>query len=158
VSETDPTQLTVVGTALEWAWIEVDKGSFGTIIRLGIYYYVFMGLLAIFCTNAINIYAGINGLEAGQVTRIPPPSPLIAPPVLMCSCCGVVVLSWRCCALRRQALVIAFSILFTNLHELRYGGTIDSPHLFSAVFMIPFIGVTLALLRYNWYGVVACAR
>ena len=25
-----------------------------------------MGLLAIFCTNAINIYAGINGLEAGQ--------------------------------------------------------------------------------------------
>ena len=24
------------------------------------------GLLAVFCTNAINIYAGINGLEAGQ--------------------------------------------------------------------------------------------
>lgn len=25
-----------------------------------------MGLLAVFCTNAINILAGINGLEAGQ--------------------------------------------------------------------------------------------
>jgi UDP-N-acetylglucosamine--dolichyl-phosphate N-acetylglucosaminephosphotransferase len=25
-----------------------------------------MGMLAVFCTNAINIYAGINGLEAGQ--------------------------------------------------------------------------------------------
>ena len=25
-----------------------------------------MLLIAIFCTNAINIYAGINGLEAGQ--------------------------------------------------------------------------------------------
>ena len=25
-----------------------------------------MGLLAVFCTNAINIYAGINGLECGQ--------------------------------------------------------------------------------------------
>ena len=25
-----------------------------------------MMLLAVFCTNAINIYAGINGLEAGQ--------------------------------------------------------------------------------------------
>ena len=24
---------------------------------------------AVFCTNAINIYAGINGLEAGQVSR-----------------------------------------------------------------------------------------
>ncbi len=25
-----------------------------------------MGMLAVFCTNAINIYAGVNGLEAGQ--------------------------------------------------------------------------------------------
>ena len=25
-----------------------------------------MGMLAVFCTNAINIYAGINGIEAGQ--------------------------------------------------------------------------------------------
>ncbi|CAN0556793.1 unnamed protein product, partial [Ectocarpus sp. 8 AP-2014] len=29
-------------------------------------YMVYMGLLAVFCTNAVNIYAGINGLEAGQ--------------------------------------------------------------------------------------------
>ena len=27
---------------------------------------LYMGALAVFCTNAINIYAGINGLEAGQ--------------------------------------------------------------------------------------------
>ena len=26
-------------------------------------YYVYMGMLAVFCTNAINILAGINGLE-----------------------------------------------------------------------------------------------
>lgn len=32
----------------------------------GIFYYVYMGMLAVFATNAINIYAGINGLEAGQ--------------------------------------------------------------------------------------------
>jgi UDP-N-acetylglucosamine--dolichyl-phosphate N-acetylglucosaminephosphotransferase len=25
-----------------------------------------MGMLAVFCTNAINILAGINGLEVGQ--------------------------------------------------------------------------------------------
>jgi UDP-N-acetylglucosamine--dolichyl-phosphate N-acetylglucosaminephosphotransferase len=25
-----------------------------------------MGMLSVFCTNAINIYAGINGIEAGQ--------------------------------------------------------------------------------------------
>merc|ERR1719259_337168 len=35
-------------------------------IDLGILYYVFMGMLAVFCTNAINILAGINGLEVGQ--------------------------------------------------------------------------------------------
>jgi len=29
-------------------------------------YLLYMGMLAVFCTNAINIYAGINGLEAGQ--------------------------------------------------------------------------------------------
>ncbi|XP_060585630.1 UDP-N-acetylglucosamine--dolichyl-phosphate N-acetylglucosaminephosphotransferase-like [Ruditapes philippinarum] len=33
---------------------------------LGILYYVYMGMLAVFCTNAINILAGVNGLEAGQ--------------------------------------------------------------------------------------------
>lgn len=29
-----------------------------------------MGMLAVFCTNAINIFAGINGLEVGQATVI----------------------------------------------------------------------------------------
>jgi len=29
-------------------------------------YYLYMGMLAVFCTNAINILAGINGVEAGQ--------------------------------------------------------------------------------------------
>ena len=33
---------------------------------LGVFYYIYMGMLAVFCTNAINILAGINGLEAGQ--------------------------------------------------------------------------------------------
>ena len=32
----------------------------------GILYYVYMGMLAVFCTNAINILSGINGVEAGQ--------------------------------------------------------------------------------------------
>ncbi len=32
----------------------------------GILYYLYMGMLAVFATNAINIVAGINGIEAGQ--------------------------------------------------------------------------------------------
>ena len=38
----------------------------GKSINLGLLYYIYMGNIAIFCTNAINIYAGINGLEVGQ--------------------------------------------------------------------------------------------
>lgn len=39
---------------------------FGFSLDLWILYYVYMGMLAVFCTNAINILAGINGLEVGQ--------------------------------------------------------------------------------------------
>lgn len=35
-------------------------------LDLGIFYYIYMLMFVIFCTNAINIYAGINGLEVGQ--------------------------------------------------------------------------------------------
>lgn len=35
-------------------------------LLLGFLYYIYMGMLAVFCTNAINILAGINGLEVGQ--------------------------------------------------------------------------------------------
>ncbi|XP_070156129.1 UDP-N-acetylglucosamine--dolichyl-phosphate N-acetylglucosaminephosphotransferase [Polyergus mexicanus] len=38
----------------------------GFSLDLWILYYVYMGMLAVFCTNAINILAGINGLEVGQ--------------------------------------------------------------------------------------------
>ncbi|XP_019754175.2 UDP-N-acetylglucosamine--dolichyl-phosphate N-acetylglucosaminephosphotransferase [Dendroctonus ponderosae] len=41
----------------EWLGVSLD---------IGIIYYVYMGMLAVFCTNAINILAGVNGLEAGQ--------------------------------------------------------------------------------------------
>lgn len=36
----------------------------------GVLYYIYMSMLAVFCTNAINIYAGINGLESGQAVVV----------------------------------------------------------------------------------------
>ena len=33
-------------------------------------YKVYMGLVAVFCTNSINILAGVNGLEVGQTVII----------------------------------------------------------------------------------------
>lgn len=43
-----------------------DVDSFSGAVDLGAAYKIYMVLLAVFCTNAINIYAGVNGLECGQ--------------------------------------------------------------------------------------------
>lgn len=43
------------------------RGLVGTsFVDLGFLYVVYLGLFCVFCTNGINIYAGINGLEVGQ--------------------------------------------------------------------------------------------
>ncbi|CAG8494224.1 2472_t:CDS:2, partial [Acaulospora morrowiae] len=39
---------------------------FGRIVDLGFLYYVYMSMMAVFCTNSINILSGINGVEIGQ--------------------------------------------------------------------------------------------
>uniref|UniRef100_A0A915PUT0 UDP-N-acetylglucosamine--dolichyl-phosphate N-acetylglucosaminephosphotransferase n=1 Tax=Setaria digitata TaxID=48799 RepID=A0A915PUT0_9BILA len=52
---------TIVLPSLAQRFFPVDK-----CIDIGIFYYVYMGMMVVFCTNAINILAGINGLEAGQ--------------------------------------------------------------------------------------------
>ena len=57
---------TAMGSIVSALGVEIDAGARGGIINLGFYYYIYMWALCLFCTNAINIYAGINGLEAGQ--------------------------------------------------------------------------------------------
>jgi len=42
------------------------RGLLGESLHLGVFYYVFLLLLGVFSTHAINIYAGVNGLEVGQ--------------------------------------------------------------------------------------------
>jgi UDP-N-acetylglucosamine--dolichyl-phosphate N-acetylglucosaminephosphotransferase len=44
----------------------VLKQLFGNSVDLGILYYIYMIGLTLFCTNSINIFAGINGIEVGQ--------------------------------------------------------------------------------------------
>jgi len=89
---------------------------FGRIIELGPLYYIYMGMVAVFCTNAINIHAGINGLEVSQ------------------------------------SLVIALSLIINDIHFLLTGAqpAIEA-HTFSLFFLIPFVGVSIPLLWYNWY-------
>lgn len=42
------------------------RAVLGFSVDIGVLYYIYMGMLAVFCTNAINILAGVNGLEVGQ--------------------------------------------------------------------------------------------
>mmetsp|Transcript_32292 Transcript_32292/g.78540 ORF Transcript_32292/g.78540 Transcript_32292/m.78540 type:complete len:335 (-) Transcript_32292:410-1414(-) len=107
-------ELTIFGKLVSFI-IDVDLSANGTLVDLGLFYLVYMGLLAVFCTNAINIYAGINGLEAGQ------------------------------------SYVIGCAVLLHNLMEIKAQSLSQENHLFSAMIMLSFVGVTMALLRHNWF-------
>jgi UDP-N-acetylglucosamine--dolichyl-phosphate N-acetylglucosaminephosphotransferase len=87
----------------------------GPFVNLGILYHMYMGSLAVFCTNSINIYAGINGIEAGQ------------------------------------SFIIACFIFIHNIIEIYLGTSpeIVSHHIFSVTIIVPFIFVTLSLLKHN---------
>ncbi|KAL7746127.1 tunicamycin resistance protein [Sorochytrium milnesiophthora] len=112
--------LIVYGIESGVTWIVLPKpldAYFGTLLNLGPLYYAYMCLVAIFCTNSINILAGVNGVEAGQ------------------------------------SLMIALSILANSLYCLMHTTnpkTIET-HLVSVYLTLPFIGVTAALLFWNWY-------
>lgn len=97
----------------------VDTEANGQIIELGFLFLIFMGLQAVFCTNAINIFAGINGLECGQ------------------------------------SYIIACSLLFFKVYELYMttsdGGVAGEDQKFAILMVVPFIGTSLGLLRFNWY-------
>jgi len=44
----------------------ICRSLFNPLVNLGFSYYIYMIMYAIFTTNAINIYAGVNGIEVGQ--------------------------------------------------------------------------------------------
>lgn len=94
----------------------------GRLVDLGLGYYLYMSLLSIFCTNAINIYAGINGLEAGQSVVI-----------------AVFVLIHNALNLRSDVLA-KDDVLLLRAH-----------HAFSMDMILPFAAVTMGLLAHNWY-------
>ncbi|KAI6713405.1 UDP-N-acetylglucosamine-1-P transferase [Diplocarpon mali] len=94
----------------------------GGLFDLGPLYYVYMFAIAIFCPNSINILAGINGIEVSQS--------LVIASLLM---------------LNDLSYLLSPPSTSVALHPAT-----DS-HLFSLFFLLPFIGVSLALLCHNWY-------
>uniref|UniRef100_T1JPR7 UDP-N-acetylglucosamine--dolichyl-phosphate N-acetylglucosaminephosphotransferase n=1 Tax=Tetranychus urticae TaxID=32264 RepID=T1JPR7_TETUR len=79
--------LTVYAVTYNCTWVLLPK-PFSFALNLGIFYYVYMAMMAVFCTNAINILAGINGLEVGQ-------SLIISLSVLIFNLIEITSTSWK---------------------------------------------------------------
>jgi len=78
-----------------------------------------MSAISIFCTNSINILAGINGIEVAQ---------------------SIVI-----------GLLILLNDSFYLLPHRPHPHPAEDSHLFSVYLLLPFIGVSLALLMHNWF-------
>jgi len=93
------------------------------LINLGYFYHLYMGLLAIFCTNSINILAGVNGLEVGQ---------------------SVVI---TVATILHNLLELFWSVEDGTADDNPFA----SMHLFSLLISFPFLACSLGLLCHNWY-------
>ncbi|CDU19371.1 UDP-N-acetylglucosamine--dolichyl-phosphate N-acetylglucosaminephosphotransferase, putative [Plasmodium yoelii] len=93
------------------------------IINIGFFYYVYIILLSVFCTNTINIYAGINGLEIGQTLIIS------------------IFISIH------NLIEIVLNIGSSDISGL----LILKQHFLSVIFTLPFISINLATFAFNFY-------
>ncbi|KZW00934.1 UDP-N-acetylglucosamine-dolichyl [Exidia glandulosa HHB12029] len=99
----------------------------GQIVDLGALYYVYMAMVSTFCTNSINILAGINGLEVSQALII----------ALSIAANDLLYLPWRFTGAEWSA-------------GMAYGSVaLVERHLLSLYFMLPLIGVCAGLLYHN---------
>ncbi len=117
-------KLTAIGTVLNLV-VTVDTEAHGSIVELKYWFLLFMGLQSVFCTNAINILAGINGLECGQSY------------VIACS-----LLFFKVYEIARSDSTgrVFGDVDLGNEHSI-----------FAVLMILPFIGTSLGLLRHNWY-------
>lgn len=92
------------------------------LLDLGALYYVYISLLATFCTNSINILAGINGVEVGQALVI---------------------------ALSLGANDLLYLDTKAGLGGSSYSVELVQRHLFSLYLLLPFIGTCIGLLYWN---------
>ncbi|GAA99463.1 uncharacterized protein L969DRAFT_619951 [Mixia osmundae IAM 14324] len=113
------------------------------ILKLGPLYYLYMSMLSTFCTNSINILAGVNGVEAGQALVIAL-SIAINDLLYLDVDIGALAALWR--GTDPKTTQLSLSAGFGHGSKI-----LADRHLFSLYFMLPLIAICLALLRHNWY-------
>lgn len=91
-------------------------------LELGPLYKAYMLALTVFCANAINIFAGVNGLEAGQTFVV-------------------------ACAMLAHNLAQLSGVAPPGA----VAAAVRDGHLFSAALSLPLAAASLGLLTYNWY-------
>ncbi|EGG12610.1 uncharacterized protein MELLADRAFT_73788 [Melampsora larici-populina 98AG31] len=94
------------------------------LISIGPLYYLYMSMLSTFCTNSINILAGVNGVEVGQSIII---------------CLSIIL---------NDLLYIKLDL---NDLGIQRDQQLEDRHLFSFCMMTPLLAVMLALIKHNWY-------
>jgi len=100
------------------------------LLDLGPLYHAYMLALAVFATNAVNILAGVNGLEAGQTL-------VVAAAVLLHN----VTQLWG----GAPGATVGGGPAAAAAAAARDG------HLFSAMLMAPLAATSLGLLSHNWF-------
>ncbi|CRG99743.1 N-acetylglucosamine-1-phosphate transferase, putative [Plasmodium relictum] len=93
------------------------------IINIGFFYYIYIILLSVFCTNAINIYSGVNGLEIGQS----------------------LIISFFISI--HNLIEILLNIEKSSIESK----LISKQHFLSIIFTLPFISINLATFSFNFY-------
>ncbi|BGP52047.1 tunicamycin resistance protein [Rhodotorula kratochvilovae] len=123
------------------------------VVHLGPLYYLYMSMLSTFCTNSINILAGVNGVEVGQALVIA--LSIIANDLLYLTFSLSPLLPFL------PYLPSSLSALLPPPEDLMrktwtagfaHGSQeLADRHAFSLYFMLPLVGVCLGLLKHNWY-------
>ncbi|EIN12901.1 N-acetylglucosaminephosphotransferase [Punctularia strigosozonata HHB-11173 SS5] len=123
------------------------RSLLGPLIKLGPLYYLYMSMLSTFCTNSINILAGINGAEVSQAI-------IIALSVILND---LLFLPWPVdfrmpIHLLGSASEVEVKVGGVYSAGMAYGSTqLVERHLFSLYVMLPLVGVCLGFLYHNWY-------
>ncbi|GAA5830370.1 hypothetical protein JCM3766R1_002695 [Sporobolomyces carnicolor] len=118
------------------------------VLHLGSMYYLYMSMLSTFCTNSINILAGINGVEVSQALVIA--LSLIVNDILYLEfrphSVFAAISNWS------FGTPVPASIGDVWSFGMSHGSKeLQDRHLFSLYFMLPLVGVCFGLLRHNWY-------
>jgi UDP-N-acetylglucosamine--dolichyl-phosphate N-acetylglucosaminephosphotransferase len=114
-------------------WLRTAVGS--RVVDLGLFYYVYMALLSVFCTHSINILAGINGVEVGQAL------------IIAFSLClnDALYLPFTSALLSKEKTSDIYWL--SNVNPIQ--NELVGRHLFSLSLMLPLVGTCAGLLAWN---------